>query len=330
MIPADSRVLVIIVARIGDTLLVTPALRAIREACPRGMLTCMAHPSRLEVLENLPFVDDLCPITKTRARWRGWLRGKKWDYAFVYGHDVPLLRYAIRVSEHVVAFRQSASIDRLLYRAVPPPSETMHAVRERLLLPAAVGIEARDLRLAYRPTEAELASARERLPRGATPLVGFQLASFPTKSYRDWPVENFVEVGRRIVSISPGARILLLGSTARDREKAEAVRAKLPEVATSLVGECDLRETAAVMDHLDLYVGVDTGPTHLAGALGIPMVALYHCRHRGRHLAPLDHPRLRIIEHPGSDGDAAGMEAIGVETVWKAVKETLSFRKDSA
>ncbi len=327
MIPADAKVLVIIVARIGDTLLVTPALRAIREACPRGTLTCMAHPSRLELLENLPFLEELHPITKTRARWRGWLRGKKWDYAFVYGRDIPLLRYAARVSKRVVAFRHSPEIDRLLYRAVPPPPEPIQAVRERLLLPEAVGIEARDLRLAYRPTEAELAEARDRLPRGAAPLVGFQLASFPTKSYRDWPVENFVELGKRIVSVAPTAQVLLLGSTARDREKAEAVRAKLPENSTSLVGGFDLRGTAAVMAHLQLYVGVDTGPTHLAGALGIPIVALYHWRHRGRHLAPLDHPALHVIEHPGEDG---GMEAISVDAVWDAVKEALSPARESA
>ena len=40
-----------------------------------------------------------------------------------------------------------------------------------------------------------------------------------------------------------------------------------------------MRENAAIMAHLSLYIGVDTGPTHLAGALDIPMVAMYHSYH---------------------------------------------------
>jgi len=81
-----------------------------------------------------------------------------------------------------------------------------------------------------------------------------------------------------------------------------------------------------VLAGLDLYVGVDTGPTHLAGALGIPMVALYHCRHRGSLLAPLDHPALTVIEHPAADADCTPqreMAEIGVDRVWDAVAARL-------
>jgi heptosyltransferase-3 len=80
------------------------------------------------------------------------------------------------------------------------------------------------------------------------------------------------------------------------------------------------------MTQLQLYVGVDTGPTHLAGALRVPMVALYHCRHRGRYLAPLQHDRLRVLEHPASDaecGEARSMADIGVDQVWNAAESLL-------
>ena len=55
-------VLAIVVSRIGDTLLATPALRAIAGAWPDAKLTCLAHPKRAEVLRNLPFL--------LRALWR--------------------------------------------------------------------------------------------------------------------------------------------------------------------------------------------------------------------------------------------------------------------
>jgi heptosyltransferase-3 len=79
------RVLVINVARIGDTLLATPALHAIHTACNDGKLTVLAHPSRLELLRHLPFIQQLAPITKTRASWMTYFAlRQRYDWAFVY------------------------------------------------------------------------------------------------------------------------------------------------------------------------------------------------------------------------------------------------------
>src|SRR5476651_1655818 len=65
----DARILVICVARVGDTLLATPALRALRAAVPRGSLTVLAHPKRRALLEHLPFIDHLGGIEKHSASW---------------------------------------------------------------------------------------------------------------------------------------------------------------------------------------------------------------------------------------------------------------------
>jgi heptosyltransferase-3 len=81
------------------------------------------------------------------------------------------------------------------------------------------------------------------------------------------------------------------------------------------------------MAGLDLYIGVDTGPTHIAGALGIPMVALYHCAYPGRNLAPLQHPACAAIEHPltGTSVDiAASMADIPVDAVVQAAMDLLA------
>jgi heptosyltransferase-3 len=90
-----------------------------------------------------------------------------------------------------------------------------------------------------------------------------------------------------------------------------------------LAGTLSLRGSAALMEQLHLYVGVDTGPTHLAGALGLPMVVMYHWRHPARFLAPLEHPApLHLIDHPGPNAVEA-MSAISVERVWQDVRATL-------
>ncbi len=343
----NARVLVVHVARIGDTLLITPALRALKQAIPAGRLGCLLHPARRELLEGLPFIDELGAIRPKTAWWRGRIDGlrslsasclprhsyipvRRWDVALVYGHDAPLIRYAARVAERVVAFDQrDETLDAMLWKAVPTPTAPMHAVHERLLLPAAFGIETRDYRLAYASSAPELAAAKDWLARHAVatrPLVGFQVASFQTKRYRDWPLDRFIELGRRLLARHPEARILVFGGN-ESRGHADTLARALGARVISLAGALRLRATAALMAQLDLYVGVDTGPTHLAGALRVPMVALYHCRHRGRYLAPLQHEHLRVLEHPATDDDCRNtlpMSDITVDQVWNAVESLLA------
>lgn len=326
----DARVLVIHVARIGDTLLITPALRALKERFSQGRLIVLAHPQRRALLEGLPFIDALGSVTPKNVWWRGRFSNNQYDYAIVYGHDAPLVRYAARLTSRVVGFEQKeAAINALLWRAVPAPETLIHAVHERLLLTQALGAQTTDHRLAYAVHDSERRAVKrwlgQRLPHGPRPLIGFQVASFPTKAYRDWPLESFAELGRRILATKPEAHILILGG-GESRTTAARLAGQLGR-ATAIAGQFNLRQTAALMEQLHLYVGVDTGPTHLAGALRVPLVALYHCRHRGRHLAPLQHERLRILEHPASDTDcsvSSPMSEISVDAVWAEVRALLS------
>jgi len=334
MLPVDANILVSHVARIGDTLLVTPAVRALKQAAPKGRLTCLLHPARRALYENLPWVDALGAITPKTAWLRGRLGGARYDYALVYGHDAPLVRYALRVAGRVVAFHQcDDALNARLWRAVPAPAAGLHAVRERLLLPEALGVTTTDFHLAYLPTTEERERARAWLTQhvfATGPLIGFQVASFPTKSYRDWPVDSFIELGRRLLAGHPGAQILIFGGRESRAAAARIAQALAPH-AQSVADQLDLRATAALLAQLSLYVGVDTGPTHLAGTLGVPMVALYHCRHRGALLAPLGHDRLAVIEHPASDRECDAdtpMDRISVETVWAQAQRLLkSSRK---
>jgi heptosyltransferase-3 len=330
VIRPDARALVIAVARIGDTVLVTPVLRALKAAIPQGRLTVMAHPKRLEALQHLPFIDALVGITKISARARGWIGGEAYDLALVYGHDVALVRYALRASKRVIAFEQGdARVNAKLAPAVAEPSSPVHAVMHRWLLLEPLGIAAADLRLAWQVTAEEKIWAREwrgkHVPAGA-PLIGLQMASFPTKAHRDWPASGFQELIARIAGTHAQARFLLLGDAAAVARSAPLLAAHPQQVALA-AGKLSLRQSAALMAELDLYIGVDTGPTHIAGALGIPMVALYHCAYPGRYLAPLQHPACAVIEHPltgKSSTTTASMADIPVAAVWRAAMDLLA------
>jgi heptosyltransferase-3 len=331
----DAKVLAIIVARIGDTLLVTPALRALKAELPSGRLSIMAHPKRLEVLQNLPFIDDINGITKTSAHAKGWVSANKYDYVLVWGHDHALMKYALRVGNQVIAFRQgNPTIDGKLAHAVPEPTEALHAVIHRAALLAPLKIMPGNLRLAYAVTDAERAQAKTWLLKCAPgdrktfpgrPLIGLQIASFPTKAHRDWPLEHFAALIRNIVQSNKEARFVLLGDAATAL-KAAPLLPLHPGGIVVAAGKLSLRESAALMSELDLYIGVDTGPTHIAGALGIPMVAMYHSAYPGRNLAPLQNPHCTVIEHPATGNRSAVTESmadISVETVWRAVQERL-------
>ena len=331
---AAKRVLIINVTRIGDTLLATPAIRAIARFFPNAKLTVLGHPKRAEVLENIAYIARVGGIDKRAALLRGWrdvLLDAEYDWAFVWRNDESLVRYALRKARHVVAHRQQSDrINAKLFAAVEPIADNqIHAVAWSLSLPRAVGISADGYRLDYCVTAAECAAARQRLtadfPGATGPFIGMQVASFATKSYRDWPIEHFIELARRIARESSGARFVLYGA-AGDRERIARLTHALPGKATSYAGEFSLRQTVAIMACSDLYVGVDTGPTHLFGALQKPMVVLYHPSLPSALYKPLDAPALYVIDHPKAGPNATSeiaMAEISVDVVEHAVNAAL-------
>lgn len=320
-----ASVLVISVARIGDTVLLSPCLKAIKAHYPQARLSVLAHPKRMEVLENLLGIDYLGGITKHSAAWRGWLPGKQYDVALVYGRDAALVTYALRVARSVVCFDEPefAGIHSRYLFKVPPPSTPMHAVLHRMLLPAQIGIKhVGDLRLSVALTTRELAWAASYLDglglAECHPLIGLQLFSFPAKAHRDWPQENFAAFIERVSCVFPAARFIILGDQLA-AVRAQSLLRDYPEALVVVAGQLSLRHSMALMSYLDLYVGVDTGPTHIAGALGIPMVAMYHWKYPSENLRPLQNGLCRAIEHPATRNMEGcfpeGMEAISVEQV---------------
>lgn len=326
------RILYINVSRIGDTLLATPAVRAVAAAFPEAEITLLGHPRRSEIFRHLPFVSRVGSITKHRAPWLGRLFRKSYDLAFICGYDAAIVAYACRVAKRVIAFKQpKAALNARLFRAVDHPAfQTEHAVRIQLRLPAAAGIPPAGLNLAYEVTRDEARWARDTLqtalPKEAVPLIGLQVASFPTKAYRDWPLDHFVALTDRIRLQWPQAHFLIFGGS-DEKTRTAALARHLGTAATLYAGRLSLRQTAALMNELDLYIGVDTGPTHIMGALHRPMVALYHGYSPARVLAPLDHPAAYLVDHPLADRGATPqtpMADIGVERVWQAVAQALA------
>jgi heptosyltransferase-3 len=331
---AVRNILLIGVARIGDTLLLTPAMRSLKALYPKARLTVMAHPKRREVLENLDFIDSLQQVTKNTCQFKGWLPGRPYDLAFVYGRDIALVRYALRVARRVYCHAEkefAALSDPHLLRVERPHG--LHAVQERLALVEAAGVLPENLRLAYRVTASEMLVAEQLLSQlGVSerrPRIGLQAFSFPTKAHRDWPLEYFESLILHVQKVHPEVLFLILGD-AQAAKLAAPLAAQFPGYVEVVAGTQSLRASAALMSLLDLYVGVDTGPTHIAGALGIPMLAMYHHLYPGRNLAPLQNPACHIVEHPATLSGRAeaseGMAAIPASLIVDLALAALTSR----
>jgi heptosyltransferase-3 len=327
---------VIYVSRIGDTMLVTPAVRALAQAWPAARVDFIGSAKSAEVFQHLPFVSRVRSLSKKRARLLGRFGRPSYDLALVYGYDGdgPFVEYALRIARNVIAFRQKkASLNPKLLAAVEKPAYgTCHAVDYALALVKPLGIPSAGRFLSYcvsaeerRWAQGELAPLRE---KRRSPLFGVQVASFPTKAYRDWPIENFVEVCKRAREHYPDSHFLIFGGP-DERDRTLRLHGELRGCSTHYAGRLTLRQTAALMQQIDLYVGVDTGPTHIMGALHRPMVALYHPYSPSRLLAPLEHPCLYAVDHPAAGtgcGPETPMAGITVDEVWSRVRQALERR----
>lgn len=326
-----KRVLIINVTRIGDTVLATPVIRAIAAFFPNAEVTVLGHPNRVEVLAHLPYIAKIGGITKKSAWRRGWkdvfTKKPEYDYAFVWGNDISLVRYALRKARHVIAGKQRDDHvnAQLLLPFEQPIANSIHAVAYFLAMPRALGIPARGFGLDVAITPAEQATAKNKMQSrlGAirnVPTIGFQVASFATKSYRDWPIQRFIDLGLRMIQRYPNVRFVCFGAP-EDRARIERLSSALRDRVVSFAGETSLRESIALMSQLDLYVGIDTGPTHLYSALKKPMVVLYHPTIPSALYKPLGHPAFTAIDHPLASPtcrDKISMDEISVDRVWDA------------
>ena len=325
-----QKILVIIVSRIGDTLLTTPAIESISGHFKDSDITVLAHPKRYTILQHLPFVHNVGFISKNTAIWKGRF-GKKYDLAFVYGYDKNLVLYALRVSNRVIAFKQgNDKIDNRLYKSVEfPTSKNMHFVDIFMALPQAIDIHVDNKRLSLSLTKDDELFAENILTENKLSnklLIGIQAVSFPTKAYRDWPTECFLELCKKIIDKNPNVHFLIYGGRAeKEKEKLDWLFNGLSGYATSFIG-MPLRETAAVMSKTCLYIGVDTGPTHIMSTFNIPMIVLFHCKLKSEIYGALEHPCYFAIDHPNKKNcsETSAMSDISVKTVLEAVNKALN------
>ena len=341
-----QRILCMYVARFGDTLLMSVVLKALAKQYPHAQIDFLGHAKRIQVLEHLPFIRHLGAISKKSACLKGWcakfMGRKPYDIAFVWGHDAELVDYAKRVSKHVVISSQcNQKRQNDVDAVIDYPADTLK-IREEddqpltqwlLDIPEkSLGFKASNHTSEYVVTAAERALAKELLQNATATqqlptLIGLVVESHPSAPHRDWPLEKFTELTARLHHQYPEAWFVVISgglAAAKLKQLKEAAAGQLVDFG----GRLSMRESVAIMAELNLYIGVDTGPTLFAAALGIPSVMMFHCMRAG-HLVvnPKIPDALTILDHPRCRGNCSldtAMGELSVDTVYNAAVARLN------
>jgi ADP-heptose:LPS heptosyltransferase len=126
-----------------------------------------------------------------------------------------------------------------------------------------------DLRL----TEAERAAPGRMIPAGAGTQSYIALCIGTKQVLKEWSAANWRAVAAHLLETYPH-RLVFLGADA-DYTLCESIAAECPARCVNLCGKLTVRESAAVIGEAVLFVGIDSGPMHLAGAMGTPLVAIF-------------------------------------------------------
>lgn len=270
-------ILLILLAPIGDTLFATPAIRALRRGYPAAQVTALVWKHGRAVLENNPDVDQLIVFQPRPSTFRE-LRRQRFDLAVAFApfHDyLPLLTGIPRRLALPVPW---------LFWLVPHRNrrwQRLHARDHYLEVLRPLALAADDRRPVLKVSGRQEAFAERYLVRhGHRPgelLIGIHAGGSGFNGAKRWAPDGFAWVARHLASAGDtrNIRLVFFGGHA-DGELARAiVQAGVPDGFIDTCGRVSLSETIGLLSRLDLFVGNDSGPLHLAAALGVPVVGIY-------------------------------------------------------
>jgi ADP-heptose:LPS heptosyltransferase len=329
LIDQPANICILHFGQLGDVLLALPAISEIRKKFGRSKLTLIGgKPTQL--LKDLNVVDDVLAVDRV-----GLLRGKKLhsiaELFKIVGEvrrrrfdlvidlhslkETNILGYLSGARQRLFANRQGRSLDFLSnYRPKPLREDRSQHVASyyvRALEPLGIYAAAHPIRIVPREDDLRLvASLRSGAGITSSPRIGLFLgAGHPS---RRWQTEKFAELARRLIDTCGASIEVITGPEEKDL---------LPDIISQFPAEAriydrlDLLQSAAAFAGMDLLVSHDTGPTHLAAAVGTPLVVIQG--------APYD-PKFTPLAERLELVTSAPVHEISVEDVFRSCLLMLS------
>lgn len=279
---------------LGDVLMTTPAIRALKQTLPNARLTLLTS---LPGAEPAPYILEVDDVNVYEAPWmkaspvradsqydRDFierLRGK-FDAAVIFTvYSQSPLPAALLCSLAEIPLRLAHCRENpyhLLTHWVPEPEpQTIlrHEVRRQLDLVASIGCITTDERLSFHVPAKEQTCAAEKLAAAGVDRSRPWIALHPGVSApsRQYPPEGYAQAARAL-AVEDGLQIVFTGS-AGEIDLVERIRAEMGVPSFSLAGTLGLGELGGVLQQARLLLANNTGPVHIAAGVGTPVVDLY-------------------------------------------------------
>ncbi|HET7552873.1 MAG TPA: lipopolysaccharide heptosyltransferase II [Gemmatimonadaceae bacterium] len=296
----DARnVLCVRLDALGDVLMSTPAIRALKESSPGRQVTLLTSASGAAVARMIPELDDVMvyeapwmksagPLAALPERTAAdlemieELRERSFDAAVIFTvysqnplpaalfcHLAGIPRRLAHCRENPYALLTDWVMEE------EPERFVRHEVQRQLDLVATVGCYAADERLSIAVSGAARESVRAKLAAHGVDLSVPWLVAHPgaTAPSRRYPPDLFAEAAR-LIALEHGEQVVFSGS-AGERELVAGIRHAMVEPSFTVAGELDLSELVALVAEAPLLVSNNTGPAHIAAATGTPVVDIY-------------------------------------------------------
>lgn len=291
------RLLAVRLDNLGDVLMTTPALAALRQSLPGVHLTLLASPAGAALQPYLPDVDEVitfeapwvqsrCSAEQAGPAVQGLvhrLAEGRFDAVVIFTvctqSALPMAMVALQAGIGLRLAHCRENPYHLLshwVRDAEVPGEGMrHEVQRQLDLVAAVGMAPpADSRLRFKPLPQDAASLAAKLAQqGVDPgAPWFVVHPGASASSRRYPAERFAQAAQAVAEAGGGHAVIVGGAS-----EAALVQAARPAgvPSTALVGGLSLGELAALIDGAQVTLCNNSGPAHIAAALGAPVVVLY-------------------------------------------------------
>jgi|CXWL01.1.fsa_nt_gi lipopolysaccharide heptosyltransferase II len=313
--PKVRRVLVVKLRSIGDTVLSTPSLIALRRFLPDAQIDILLEDWVAPVLDGFDAADNVISVGKSSAdrvkiAWK--LRNRKYDVAInLHGGTTATMfvrasgaRHRVGCSDYQYRFLYS----HLLSSATDFwKQEKTHSAEQQLALLGFIGVPVDDRpksRLsvtsdALSSIDAKLAESAIHNPQSTIALLHPSTAFFT----KQWPIENFA----RTAEFLAGKELHTVAVGSKSESKVLVDLKRLSTVPVTTFDDLTLPEITALAGKAQVFVGNDSGIAHIAAAVGTPSVVVFGSSNRD-HWRPWTHAANEIVFEPFSCQPCPGYE----------------------
>jgi len=310
-VTTEETILILRSSAMGDIVMASPLIKCLKKAYPKARLLWLVEPQFAGLLRDNPDLDGIVLFEK--ARWRALLKQGK---IFTLFRDILALRRSMRgesiglvldvqglLRSRFLAWLSGAKTrvglsskepgSFLMTRMVEKGGDSRLMGSEYCHLLDVLGIDSAGCRPELFVSNDDEQVAREKLADAGLGLHYVVFAPFTTRPQKHWRDERWAELASAMTD-RLGMGIVLLGGPA-DRVHAEAIAAASSCNIVPMAGQLTLMQSAAVIKHAALLIGVDTGLTHMGTAFARPTLALFGAT---RPYFITSNPLTRVLYHP--------------------------------